>query len=371
MASEQDPSLIAPLILPDERNAVETRVRGAQQRLDEAQRSLEALLADIHAGTLEMGDALAKQISALQRIIEQTSEELRSQSERSDVAHQKEGDALSEFVRFTEDLRRRVAAEAQLLRHKELEYRDGDLSAEEYRVISDQREHFYSVIESQLRQQARNVDTSTRPFREAEQFIREQLVPLHELTPQERLDRYWLKSERALLPFIKAYDLLRESVLTDPSRREGLEAAWHEKHDAFERYRKKIQSKRGFTPDEQQWFLKRARALLRPDEPLAVPEKSPRATQVSWQKAREAYENAREKYSTVQHRLTLDERIRFRTQLAQLATHMHHAEIHASVARATEHAPALAHAVMASHHRAQVPSKSRSWFATLSRSSRR
>ncbi|MBP6885727.1 MAG: hypothetical protein KBC02_00575 [Candidatus Pacebacteria bacterium] len=358
MPSEKDPRRIAPLLSPDEMRTVAARERGARQRIDEARRSLEALLADVQSGVIEGGGAIGEKIVELQRVLENTTDTMRREAPSDAIAHKREGEALADFVHFTERMHRRVEAEAKFLRHKEVEFRDGILSVDEYRVISDQRERLYAEIQDSLLEHARGVNTESRQFKEAVEYVRQQLAPLHELRPLERLDQLWRKFERGLIPFIQAYDLIRTNPRSRGDLRGGLVAAWTEKKEAYDRFARAVAAKRGLTSDEREELLARATALLRPQQPLPKISSGGNAdgVSVSFSDVAHAHQRAISKYVDVQHRLSVDQRITMRKQIAQLSSLVERAEISHVISHATEHAPSIAHASLVSMSKRVSPS---------------
>jgi|GEM_PF-5199778 len=146
-----------------------------------------------------------------------------------------------------------------------------------------------------------------------------------------------------LTPYATAYDLLRMSN----SPQVNVAAAWNDKKNAFERYMKEITDTQGVSVHERAQLGKRAYAILRPDEPLATFEIEGKLASIDT--VRDMHQRVRAKYSAVQHILTLEQRRHMRTQIAQLSSLVYDAELAHTVSRATEHAPALAHASLAIH----------------------
>jgi len=82
---------------------------------------------------------------------------------------------------------------------------------------------------------------------------------------------------------------------------------------------------------------------------FVVNDKKPSARAASvLDEVRGVHERVKASYTAVQHRLSEDQRRDIRTQIAQLSSLVRRTELEHSIAHATEHAPALAHATLTS-----------------------
>jgi hypothetical protein len=157
----------------------------------------------------------------------------------------------------------------------------------------------------------------------------------------------WKLLKQKMLPSVHAYHEVCNRFQAGLCSEADVRAAHGYKALTHQRIQEHLDTHRGLTLSEILELKARVRNVMQPDEPiLTVAPASAPTPPIS--AVREAHEKVRAAYASVQHTLSVEQRIQMRKQIAELSSLVRQAELAHTVSVATEHAPALAHATLAS-----------------------
>ena len=253
----------------EDKGSVEQQGR---QLIDEASRSISALMDGMANGQIDMGDpamhdAVTREFRRMTKLVEDSSQNLRRIRAGGDATLRPEhSDRLSRFVQFSDVVRHEVARRAAIFRHGIERFRNGDITTEDYRKLLDEREQFHASMRRKISENSMGIDPDNHVYRKTLEFLEEELATLPGLEAEERLGRLWDRLEKKLMPFVKAHAAIQELLTRGRAKPEDLREAWEDKRRAYERMCARIFKMKGLTSVEAAELEERARGIIRPDE---------------------------------------------------------------------------------------------------------
>lgn len=151
----------------------------------------------------------------------------------------------------------------------------------------------------------------------------------------------WRVVKNKILPSVYAHNEMQNRFEAGLCSMEDVAAAREHRMLTLRNAQAQLDTMRGLTFSEVLDIKKRVHAIMHPNETKVAEAASIDAVRQSHQKVRAAY-------TAVQHTLSVEQRIQMRKQIATLSSLVREAELAHAVSHATEHAPALAHATLAS-----------------------
>lgn len=322
-----------------------------QQLSAELRRSAEALLHLIENGSVDdasMRNAIMSKLTEINELLLKTEGKVKAiEAGEAPKSNIQGPDAVERFVHFSDEFVGEVEQEASDLRQKEELYRNGDMTEEEYRIFSDERVQMMNRFEDKITEHARPIhverlreiiESSEYPedsieknearrmlqaFDFAHEFLIKKLAPMIELHAEDRLALFGEHLEHQYLSYKRAYDEiltryelqraahhLGKASLSDVQKAwNDVRAAWEEKRTAYRNVSQKVLGKKGFTSEEIEELLERARDILRPEAPLPLNFEGENVTAVP----------VEEELETVEPMLTLEE---FDTKMVEIKDHV-------------------------------------------------
>ncbi len=157
----------------------------------------------------------------------------------------------------------------------------------------------------------------------------------------------WKLLKQKMLPSVHAYHEVCNRFQAGLCSETDVQAARDYKILTHQKIQQHLDAQRGFTLPEILELKARVRNVMQPDAPMLVA--APMSIQApSIDAVRATHQKVRAAYASVQHTLSVEQRIHMRKKIAELSSLVRQAELAHTVSHATEHAPALAHATLAS-----------------------